>query len=147
MESFMKMTRKWKMETALAVIFLLVFAGSLPRVFAGEPVFAGDTYLKVLQKMGTPDHNIKSGRDQLLFYDSYIIELMDDKVVRIDGREAPRPEAAANQAAGAGAGQRAPSGPRAAQRIIDIRQQGKAIDIRPLLVAGGYTVIAFYADW
>ena len=135
------------MVTALAVIFFLVFAGSLPQVFAEKPVFAGDTYLKVLQKKGTPDHNVKSGRNQLLFYGSSIIELMDGKVVRIDGREAPRPETAANQTAGAEAGQSPPAGATAAQRIIDIRQQGKAIDIRPLLVAGGYTVIAFYADW
>lgn len=141
------MTLIWKrkMPAALMILFLLVFAGSLSQVFAGEPVVAGDSYLTVLQKKGEPDNYVKSGRNELMFYNSSIIELMDGGVVRVDGRQAPSPEAVANQGKegqnGQGEGKPTP------QRIIDVRQQGKAVDIQPLLVEGGYTVVAFYADW
>ena len=147
----MKITWKRKILIVSVAIFLLVFAASLSPAFAGEPIIAGDSYLQVLQKKGPPDHYVKSGRDQLLFYGSSIIELMDGEVVRIDGRPAPQPDTAADQAATGQDRDRedhaAPSGPTATQRIIDVRQQGKAIDIRPLLVADGFTVVVFYADW
>lgn len=143
----MKMNWKRKILLLMLVGFLSGFVLSLPQAFAREQVYDGDSYQQVLRMMGTPQNHIKSGREQLLFYGSSVIELMDGKVVRIDGRPASRPGTAVNQAAGEGAHPVVPPEAATAQRIIDIRQQGRAMDIRPLLVSGGYTVVAFYADW
>ena len=139
------MERQWKrnMLIVLAAAFLWTAAFGLSQTSAGEAVVAGDSYMTVLQKRGKPDNYVKSGRNELLFYGSSIIELMDCGVVRIDGRPAPPPETAANRQEEQGS----PSTATPAKRIIDVRQQGKPIDLQPLLVEGAYTVVVFYADW
>lgn len=135
-----------KLSVTPAVIFLLLFAGMFSQASAREQIFAGDSVIAVTQIMGTPDNHIENGSQQLLFYGTTVIELMDGEVTRINGRPAPRPEMGSRQDSEE-AGGAASAGPVKASRIIDIRKKGQAIDIRKLLVERGITVVAFYADW
>ncbi|MEW6428564.1 MAG: hypothetical protein AB1568_11070 [Thermodesulfobacteriota bacterium] len=135
---------------ALVLAMVIVWCCGVlrPQAFAGEAVATGDSYQTVLKKKGTPTSYIKSGRNELLFYGATIIELMDGEVVAVDGRKPlpPRdPAPAARNGEEKGKGPTAGADP--PRRIIDVRQQGKAIDIRQYLVPGAFTVVAFYADW